>query len=115
MQGEIYHDTQSYTCSQNSLDGPDDLFSLGSLPEKLSSLRGSPYTFQRAGASLSQTPRVSEASESWSNQCHVSGMTSCLDDYLRLDDEHYTPMPVDENQITQAYEPMDEELLKSVR
>ncbi|KAJ3461069.1 hypothetical protein MRS44_011936 [Fusarium solani] len=98
-----------------SLDGPDDLFSLGSLPEKLSSLRGSPYTFQRAGASLSQTPRVSEASESWSNQCHVSGMTSCLDDYLRLDDEHYTPMPVDENQITQAYEPMDEELLKSVR
>lgn len=42
-------------------------------------------------------------------------MTSCLDDYLRLDDEHYAPMPTDQNQTTQAYEPMDEELLKSVR
>ncbi|EEU34596.1 uncharacterized protein NECHADRAFT_88986 [Fusarium vanettenii 77-13-4] len=97
-----------------SLDGRDDLFSLGSLPEKLSSLRGSPYTFQRTGGSLSPTPRVSEASESWSNTCYIPGMTTCLDDYLRLDDEHYAEMPVNESQITQAYESMDEELLKSV-
>ncbi|RTE74397.1 hypothetical protein BHE90_011154 [Fusarium euwallaceae] len=106
--------TQPSDWMDSSLDGGDDLFSLGSLPEKLSSLRGSPYTFQGTGRSWHQTPRVSETSERLANLSNISGMMSSVDDYLRLDDENYTLRPVDENQSTQACEPMDEELLKSL-
>ncbi|KAJ3547357.1 hypothetical protein NM208_g1564 [Fusarium decemcellulare] len=97
-----------------SLDGPDDLFALGSLPEKLGNLRGSPYTFQGPIEPVSQTFGALPMGERRLGSHEIISTMDSLDGYFEPDGGVYSPATMTENPSSQGCEPMDEELLKSL-
>ncbi|KAF5005069.1 hypothetical protein FDECE_8485 [Fusarium decemcellulare] len=97
-----------------SLDGPDDLFALGSLPEKLGNLRGSPYTFQGPIEPVTQPPGLPPMGERQIGSPEMFSTMDSLDGYFEPDGGIYSPATMTENPGSQGCEPMDEELLKSL-
>lgn len=109
-----------------SLDGPDDIFSLGSLPQRLSSLRGKPYAYheqlavsessgQSTMSPLGSGSMVTPGSFSETSQNYPSSLMYALDGYFEFEASSSGSQAMSGNAHTEPCEGIGQDLIDSVR